>query len=502
MNLFDGIERFGERVAVIGDSGSISYCGLLELSASISDLVKPRSFVFLLGQNNPVCVAAYVGFLRRRVVPLLLSDVISGEQLTRLINIYHPTHIFVPSVRLNEFLYEYEVVGEFGNYTQAALKFMELNTQPQQREAVVQGRSLPPIPASVYVLLRRVGVVDGEVRLHDDLGLVLTTSGSTGSPRLVRLSYKNILSNTESIIRYLNITPEDRAITTMPMTYSYGLSIINTHLYCGGSVILTELTLMERGFWNMFKEWQPSTFGGVPYIFEMLKRLRFSRMELPLLRYVTQAGGKLSSELVSEFRDICADKGVEFIVMYGQTEAAARMSYLPFEQSFDKAGSIGIAIPDGEFWLEDDAGNVINESNVAGELVYRGANVSMGYAEEVDDLAKADENGGVLRTGDIAQRDIDGYYYIVGRKKRFLKIFGNRVNLDEVDQLLKRNGYEAVSAGQDDRIRIFVTQNQVDQIKSLLVEQLRLHPTAFDVQFIPQIPRNNSGKVIYSMLPE
>ncbi|MDR1053786.1 MAG: AMP-binding protein [Planctomycetaceae bacterium] len=466
MNPFDDIERFDERVAVISESGEISYRGLLELSTAIAGLVVPRSFVFLLGQNHLDCVAAYVGFLRRKVVPLLLSDVIGGEQLTRLIDIYRPSYIFIPRVRLNEFLYEYEVAGEFGGY-----------------------------------VLLRCAVASG-VKLHDELGLVLTTSGSTGSPRLVRLSYKNILSNTESIVRYLKITSGDRAITTMPMTYSYGLSIINTHLYVGGSVVLTELTLMDRGFWNLLKERQPCTFGGVPYIFEMLKRLRFSRMELPFIRYITQAGGKLSSELVSEFRDICAGKKIEFIVMYGQTEATARMSYLPFERTYDKTGSIGIAIPNGKFWLEDDEGKIIDEPNIAGELVYQGDNVSMGYAENASDLAKADENCGVLRTGDIAQRDIDGYYFIVGRKKRFLKIFGNRVNLDEVDQLLNRAGYEAASTGNDDHIKIFVTKNQIDKIKSFLVEQLRLNPIAFDIQFIAQIPRNNSGKILYSMLPE
>ncbi|MDR1486179.1 MAG: AMP-binding protein [Planctomycetaceae bacterium] len=467
MNLFDGIECFGDRVAFIDESsGLISYREFLELSSVISGLIPPRSFVFLLGQNHPVCVSAYVGFLRRKIVPLLLNGSIAGDQLARLIDIYLPAYIFVSGERADEFSGGYELSGEFCG----------------------------------YVLLRRIGGSD--VKLHDDLAMVLTTSGSTGSPRLVRLSYKNILSNTESIVRYLNIASADRAVTTMPMTYSYGLSIINTHLFVGGSVILTELTLMDRGFWNLIKEHEPSTFGGVPYIFEMLKRLRFARMDLPFVRYITQAGGRLSCEMVSEFRDICAGKGIKFIVMYGQTEATARMSYLPFEQAYDKAGSIGVAIPGGKFWLEDDAGKKIDVPDTAGELVYQGGNVSMGYAENIYDLEKPDENCEVLRTGDIALRDNDGYYYIVGRKKRFLKIFGNRVNLDEVDQILQRAGYDAVATGKDDQLKIFVTKNQTDKIKSLLSEQLRLNPIAFDVQFIPKIPRNDSGKILYSKLPE
>ncbi|MDR2763306.1 MAG: AMP-binding protein [Planctomycetaceae bacterium] len=466
MSLFDNIDRFGDRVALIGESGSISYCDLLGLSAGVTDLILSRCFVFLVGGNHLICVAAYVGFMRRKIVPLLLNGGISGEQLTRLIEIYLPSYIFISSERSGEFSYDYEVIGEF----------------------------------SGYVLLKRTR--ERKLNLHDDLGLVLTTSGSTGSPRLVRLSYKNILSNAESIISYLGILSGDRAITTMPMAYSYGLSIINTHLRVGGSVVLTELTLMDRGFWNIFKESKPSTFGGVPYIFEMLKRLRFSRMEMSFIRYITQAGGRLSSELAVEFRDICASKGIKFIVMYGQTEATARMSYLPFERLYDKSGSIGVAIPGGEFWLEDDAGKRIEESNISGELVYKGGNVSMGYAESAIDLGKSDENGGVLRTGDIAQVDEDGYYYIVGRKKRFLKIFGNRVNLDEVDLLLKRSGYDAVSTGTDDKLKIFVTKNQIEQVRSLLLDQLKLNPIAFDIKFISQIPRSESGKILYSKLPE
>jgi acyl-CoA synthetase (AMP-forming)/AMP-acid ligase II len=465
MNLFDEIDRFGDRVALIGEATCfLSYRDFLALSSKVAGFIPPRSFVFLLGQNNPVCVAAYVGFLRRGIVPLLVSGSIAIDQLLRLIEIYFPSYIFLRVELAGEILCGYEVVVELCG----------------------------------YMLLRRVGGV--EVKLHDDLGLVLTTSGSTGSPRLVRLSYKNILSNTQSIVRYLNITSTDRAITTMPMTYSYGLSIINTHLFVGGSLILTELTLMERGFWNLIKEHKPCTFGGVPYIFEMLRRLRFGRMEVPFIRYITQAGGKLSSELVAEFRDICAGKGIEFIVMYGQTEATARMSYLPFEKAYDKTSSIGIAIPDGEFWLEDEAGKKINEPDVCGELVYKGDNVSMGYAENTFDLAKADENYGVLRTGDIARCDVDGYYYIVGRKKRFLKIFGNRVNLDEVDQLLSRAGYDAVSIGKDDQLIIFVTKNQIENIKAFLTDQLKLNSIAFDIRYIPQIPRNDSGKILYAKL--
>ncbi|MDR0611422.1 MAG: AMP-binding protein, partial [Planctomycetaceae bacterium] len=352
-----------------------------------------------------------------------------------------------------------------------------------------------------HVLYRNTKGVRPE--LHDDLALLLTTSGSTGSPKLVRLSYRNIQSNAESIAEYLEITAEDRAITTMPMSYTYGLSIINSHLIKGATIITSELSLVERKFWDIVKNLKPTTFGGVPYIYEILKKLRFKQMLLPSLRYITQAGGKLSQELVEEFRDICKEKGIRFIVMYGQTEATARMSYLPYENSFEKSRSIGIAIPGGKFWIENENGEIIETSETKGELVYQGENVSLGYAESPADFVKGDENNGILRTGDIAYRDADGFYYIVGRKKRFIKIFGNRVSLDETESLLQSHFSDTniACSGIDDKMYIFIVNELLkENIQKFLTERTGLNTTAFKIVVIQVIPKNESGKTIYTIL--
>jgi long-chain acyl-CoA synthetase len=287
----------------------------------------------------------------------------------------------------------------------------------------------------------------------------------------------------------------------LPMSYTYGLSIINSHLLKGCSIILTKKTLMDKAFWGLLKTKEATTFGGVPYVYEMLKKLRFSRMELPSLKILTQAGGKMDPDLTREFATICEQKGIRFFIMYGQTEATARMSYLPSEYAISKAGSIGSAIPGGKFWLEDDSGNIIAGSDTIGELVYKGDNVTMGYAASCRDLCKGDENGGILRTGDMAKRDADGFYYIVGRKKRFLKLFGNRVNLDEVEQLIKGLGFSCVCAGEDDHLRIYTSdiENQA-AIKNFVSERTGIHSSGFDVLYIESIPRNEAGKVIYSAL--
>lgn len=341
----------------------------------------------------------------------------------------------------------------------------------------------------------------GKTRCHPDIALLLTTSGSTGSPKLVKLTCKNLLSNAESIAEYLHITADERPITSLPMYYSYGLSVINSHLIKGATLLLTDKAVIQKEFWNFAKEQHATSIAGVPYTYEMLRRLRIFRMDLPDLKTMTQAGGKLNAKIAEEYIRNAESTGRRFFVMYGQTEATARMSYLPQEHALEKYASIGIAIPGGSFSLIDGNGNEITEPDVDGELVYKGANVSMGYAECIADLAKGDENHGELHTGDVARRDADGYYYITGRLKRFVKVWGNRCNLDATEQLVKSVTTNCACAGVDDKITIFVTEEgQETQIKSLLSEKMGLNSRAFVVKVIAEIPKNASGKIQYAEL--
>ena len=338
----------------------------------------------------------------------------------------------------------------------------------------------------------------GITQCHPDLALCLTTSGSTGSPKLVRLTRENLLSNARSIADYLHIDENERPITMLPMYYSFGLSIINSHLLCGATILLTDKTYAQREFWNFLRENGATSMAGVPYTWEMLRRLRFFRMDLPSVKTMTQAGGKLNTEIAREYIENAQQTGRQFIVMYGQTEATARMSYLPWEHATEKAGSVGIAIPGGRFELVDADGNIIQTPNEDGELIYYGDNVSMGYAECAEDLLRGDDNHGRLATGDIARRDEDGFYYITGRKKRFVKIWGNRCNLDQIEQLAKTITTSCACVGVDDQVTIFTTARGVEQdIKQLLTTKTGLNSRAFSVREIDAIPVSESGKLDY-----
>ena len=465
MAFWDRLEQFGACTALVTQEGtSVSYQELTHRADELGQTVGKRCLVFSMCRNCVDSVIGYIGFLRHRIVPALIAEHISVELLSNLLETYHPAYFYLPSEH---------VLPEF--------------------------HGTPVWNNGVYTLLQLD--FEQDYLLADELAVLLTTSGSTGSPKLVRQSRQNIEANTRSIVEYLGIREDDRAITTLPMSYTYGLSIIQSHLAQGAAIILTEATLMDKRFWSLLREQRATTFGGVPYIYEMLKKLRFGQMDLPSLRYLTQAGGKLSKELAEEFSEICLQKGIRLIVMYGQTEATARMSYLPWEYAQSKAGSIGVAIPGGVFQLVDEGGNTIEEPDIAGELVYSGENVTLGYAQSRFDLNKPDENKGVLYTGDMAKRDADGFYYVVGRKKRFLKLFGSRVNLDEVENLLKKQGFECACTGVDDRMDIYVTDaGQIDAVSAFIKDHTSINYSGFKVHAIAAIPRNEAGKVLYSAL--
>jgi acyl-coenzyme A synthetase/AMP-(fatty) acid ligase len=329
----------------------------------------------------------------------------------------------------------------------------------------------------------------------------MTTSGSTGSPKFVRLSYSNLFDNATKISQYLNIQSSDRPITTMQPSYSYGLSIINSHLIKGASIIMTECTLFEKKFWDIFKKEKATTFGGVPFIFEILKKIKFNKMNLPYLNYITQAGGKLNKYLLGEFIKISEEKKIKFYVMYGATEATARMSYLDCKWIKKKFGSIGKPLKEGKFYICNDKNTIIKKSNTVGELIYEGNNVMLGYAEKIKDLGKQSINKKKLHTGDLAKRDEDGFYYITGRKNRYLKMFGLRINLDEIEQQIKSTGIDAACFGSDDNLNIFITNSRKRNfITKFLTQNLKINKSSLSINTVKKIPRNQDGKILYSNL--
>ena len=324
-----------------------------------------------------------------------------------------------------------------------------------------------------------------------ELRVLLSTSGTTGSPKLVRLSEENVRSNAVSIARYLGLGDTERAIASLPFHYSYGLSVLNSHLVSGGAVVLPPESLMRPSFWETFEAEGCTSFAGVPYSYALLERTGWDRRELASLRTMTQAGGRMDPGAVRGVASELRSRGARLFVMYGQTEATARIAYVPPERLAEKPGSIGLPIPGGALGVE------------SGELVYRGPNVMLGYAESDADLARGDDLGGVLRTGDLGHRDEDGFFFVTGRAKRFAKVNGLRVNLEEIESVLRADGPAAVVGHDEQALVVFLQAGShapaVD-VRRALAARYRLHPRTFEMREVAALPVTTSGKIDYAAL--
>lgn len=339
--------------------------------------------------------------------------------------------------------------------------------------------------------------------LHPELSLLLSTSGTTGSPKLVRLSRTNLVENARSIGRYLGLDASERAISSLPFHYSYGLSVLNSHLLAGGSLVVSDESVLRPELWEAMRVHGCTSFAGVPYSYQIMRRIGFEKRELPSLHTLTQAGGRLPPQLVSYYHGLMAARGGRFFTMYGQTEATARISYLPPERVPDKAGSIGIAIPGGQLSIMDGE-REIEAPERRGELVYRGPNVMLGYATSAEELSLPDTQGGVLRTGDLGYRDAEGFFYVTGRIKRFAKVYGLRVNLDEVEERVRREG-PCAAVSDDERITLFCEQGDTATFEALKIELAQIYQlnlNTFRFERIDALPLLASGKIDYDALQQ
>jgi len=414
-----------------------------------------KSLGLLVAQNRYECLVIYLAALNSGSALILVDASLNPQLLSEFIAAYEP-----------DWIYSAQASGQFDGYhaNQSGVEGLLENQSPRDLE------------------------------IHPELALLLTTSGSTGSPKLVRLTLRNLAANAQSIARYLRLTPAERPITSLPLSYSYGLSVINSHLAVGGSIVFTEDGVLQRGFWEALERYGCTSFAGVPYTYEMLLQTGLLKSKGASLKTLTQAGGRLEERYIGQMHELAIVRGWNFYVMYGQTEATARISYVPVEMLGAKIGSVGVAIPDGSLHVDE----------VTNELVYRGPNVMLGYAESRADLSKGDELHGVLRTGDLARQDEDGCFYITGRLKRFLKMFGKRFNLDDVENVLTRRCQKSVACyGRDDLLMAAVENcENGDAIHELICETFDLPRPAVKVVVLEALPRTPNGKLDYKRLAE
>ncbi|KMS69588.1 AMP-dependent synthetase [Streptomyces viridochromogenes] len=439
-----GLAAHGDRVALITPEGELSYRELAERVAVTAERLGPvRRLVLVAGANRADALITHLAALSAGH-PVLLVPGDSESTLRSLTQAYAP-----------DLVARQEADGTWA-------------LDERHRDSVHT--------------------------LHPDLALLLSTSGSTGSPKLVRLSHENLQANAESIAAYLGLDDTDRAATTLPMHYCYGLSVIHSHLLRGAGLILTERSVSEPAFWEEFRAARGTSLAGVPYTFDLLDRVGFERMDLPYLRRVTQAGGRLAPDRVSRYAELGRRSGWQLFVMYGQTEATARMAFLPPQLAAERPEAVGVPIPGGSFRLQPVDGHGPD----VGELVYSGPNVMLGYADGPADLALG-RTVEELRTGDLARRATDGLYEIVGRRSRFAKILGLRIDPQRVESLLEEHGVTAYCAGDGESLAVAALADAGEQgrIRQLVARDCGLPARAIRVRALDRLPHLATGKPDY-----
>jgi len=452
LRLYDLILQNQDLHFVDTATGRFWNIGEIHQSVRIDD---GQGLCFIYSDSKFRSVKVFLNFLDSRYTIVMLSAQLNEEFKGQLEQLYSPYYIYDP-----------------------------------ERTAISAYKSVAA--AADITLFQRISPV--AYYIHPDIRMLLSTSGSTGSPKLVKLSNKNLVSNTLAILDYLPVQPSDVVPLNVPVSFVYGLSVFNTNCLRASTIVCTGQDILRKEFWTDFKKYRFSTLSGVPYVYEMLYRIGFFKNDHPDLRYMTHSGGALSQPLTRLIAEYALQYDKLFYSQYGQTEAAGRMAYVPPADLLKKNGSIGFPTSIGRFEIDERTG----------ELIYYGPNVSGGYAHCIEDLGSF-EHTGRLYTGDIARQDEEGYYYITGRKKRFIKLLGIRVNLDDIEQILRNaiGGGTFICTGiEDNLLSVTHLDNTLDEavILQVLRDKLSIHPKMVRITYLDNVPLTHNGKIDYQQV--
>ena len=458
--IFDSLNKYKNNIAIINQQEKITYNLLNDLTEKIN--FGQNKLILILSDNNIETVILYVSAIKSKSSVYLIDNKCDDKFLNRTIKSYKPDIIAFPKKKN---------INNKGYYSTSTFRGYIIKNKKNKN------KKYP----------------------NKNLALLLTTSGTTGTQKLVKLSYKNISSNASSISQYLGLTRNDCSITTLPIFYSYGLSVINSHLYSGSKIILSKSSILESNFWKCVKRFRVTNISMVPFFFDILKKINFDRYGIKTLRFVTVAGGKL--DLVSEkyFNKFFFKRKIKLIKMYGATEASPRISYLKPKFNNKKIGSIGKVIPGGNLHIEDKKGKKILKPHITGYITYSGPNVFMGYSFSRDDLI-TDDTPKYLNTGDLGYFDKDGFFFITGRTKRFAKIFGHRINLDEIENTNKALGFQNATISDDKKIIIFLKKKDKNKSTKKVLENININSAYVKFVYISKFPVNSSNKINYEKL--
>ena len=434
------IEKITDKVAVKDDAGNTqTYRQLDEYSKEIKQLIGSENVVLVVCDNSISTIALYYALMDSDNIPLLLDLRNSVEFINDYMELYRPTYIWDERHELIKTAYDrYEV--------------------------------------------------------NPNLAIIMTTSGSTGNPKTVRLSKRNIYENTDAAVDALHLSENDRHILTLSMSYSYGLLIINFSLRSGATLFTTEKKVFSSEFGSLLKNEKITVLHGVPYIYEMMDRIGIIDTLPRTVEIITMGGGRAREALHNKLNKIVVANEMKLYALYGQTEGTCILTKLHDDNTLNEPGCIGVPCLGMKAYISED-----------GELVFEGSSVSLGYAFCWKDLRKPDENKGVLYTGDLAEMDEFGQIYLLGRSKRFLKLLGNRVNLEDIEKYVENEyNVSCVCAGSDEGIIIYLIKGEIriplTKLKMNVNRRFRISISLITIIEMDEFPRNFQGKIDYKKL--
>lgn len=466
----------------------ISYKQIFENINKKASFIKNKKLskkdaILLVSDNSNFFIENYFGIIKSGVICVPINPALNSNEIKYIIDSLNIKLIFTQDKflgKINELIHDYVEI-----YTE----YSECN--------------FTGICESNY---------GEDINIKEDVAVILFTSGSTGSPKGVMLTHYNLIHNTNSIIEYLKLTIKDRIEMVLPFYYCYGTSILHTHFRVGGSIVINNRFMFPQTVVEDINKYECTGFSGVPSNYQILLRMTDIKNEkLPSLRYITQAGGKLPEIFISELMEIL--KGVEIFIMYGQTEATARLSYLPPHLISKKMNSIGKGLSGTELVVVNSEGNPVKTGEI-GEIAAKGGNVMKGYFNDDEETDKVIKQG-YLYTGDLARVDDEGYIYIVAREKNIIKSGGNRISPKEIEDILLQipEVVECAVIGVYDDILgeavkcfIVLLENisfiDFKYIQNFCKKHLPSYKIPRYIEFLKTLPKNSSGKVLTKNLKE
>lgn len=459
-NIFSNIEKFKNRIALFTKNYEvIKYSQILKDSKVFKKFFQTKQTIIILAENSYEFIVSYVSALKNNQLLILVSPNTDLNGLKSLDKNYSPEYIICNKKKILP--ENYNKIFDFKNFS----FFQNIDKK--------------------------------KYSINKNISCLLSTSGTTGNAKFAKISIENLMNNSKGISKFLKISPQDTAITTMPPFYSYALSIINTHLMNGSKIILNDYSLIDRRFWDLSEKFKPNNLNGVPYNYEILDKIKFHDMKLKNLKYITQAGGKLHRKLKDKFIKTCIINKINFYVMYGQTEASPRMTIMPWNLLKKFPESVGKPLSGGKIKIKQKNKN---SKEGIGEIIYYGKNVFWGYSKSFKDLKENKKNNDTLKTGDLGYLDKRGLLFITGREKRILKIFGIRISLDLLENELYKKNYNCVCTGNDEKLNIYLKQNKninFTVLNELIKKITNLMPRFFEVISVKDFKRNKVGKISY-----